>query len=310
MNKLLVTPAPHSTKQITTNAMMYVMLLALLPTAISGVVVYGLKALGLIIISTVTGYFCDTLLTYLKTNKFAFADLSGAVTGFMMALILPVSVPYYIPAIGSFVAVVVVKFLFGGIGKNIFNPAGAARVILGLMFTALSLSLFKGIALEGNVSSPLYYYLSNDYSTITIRSLFFGTAPGAIGTASIFCILVCGIALMCYKITDWTIPLGAIVTFTITAWVGKGAVSIIPYLFSGSFMFVAMFMLTDPTTSPNTVWGKLFSGLIFGAIAGLFRIYGVLGETGVFVALLAVNLISPLLDKIFAPRPLGLNRGY
>ena len=310
MNKLLVTPAPHSTKQITTNSMMYVMLLALLPTAISGVVVFGVRALGLIILSTVTGYFFDTLLTYLKTNKFAFSDLSGAVTGFMMALILPVSVPYYLPVVGSFVAVVLVKFLFGGTGKNIFNPAGAARVMLGLMFTALSLLAFKGIALEGNVSSPLYYYLSNDYATITIRSLFFGTAPGAIGTASIFCILVCGIILMCYKITDWTIPLGAVVTFTITAWIGKGAVSIIPYLFSGSFMFVIMFMLTDPTTSPNTVWGKLFSGLIFGAVAGLFRIYGVLGETGVFVALLFVNLISPLLDKIFAPRPLGLNRGY
>ena len=183
-------------------------------------------------------------------------------------------------------------------------------MLLGLMFTGLSLSLFKGIALDGEVSSPLYYFMMNDYSTITIRSLFFGTAPNAIGTASIFCILVCGIALMIFKITDWIIPVGSFVTFTIMAWVLKGPISIIPYLFSGSFIFVSMFMLTDPTSSPNTVWGKLMYGLIFGAVAGLFRVYAVLGETGVFVALVLLNLIAPLLDKIFAPRPLGIKRGY
>ena len=202
------------------------------------------------------------------------------------------------------------KGLFGGIGKNVLNPAATARVILSFIFSGLTLTLFTGIALKGDVASPLYYFSNGDYSAITIRSLFFGTAPGAIGTASIFCILVCGIALMCYKVTDYVIPLGAFVAFTLTAWIGQGAIAIVPYLFSGSFMFVAMFMLTDPTSSPNTLWGKLCYGLIFGLTSGLFRVYFVLGETGVFVALLIANIIAPLLDKIFAPIPLGIRREF
>ena len=307
-NKLLVTPAPHITKHFTTNALMFAMIMALLPTAISGVMTFGLNALWHILISVGCGYLFDLAFRYFKSKKASLLDFSGVVTGFVIALILPVSAPLYFPIIGNFIAIIIFKGLFGGIGKNIFNPAGIARVILGIIFSGLSLELFSGIALEGNVSSPLYYYALEDYSTITLRSLFFGTAPGAIGTVSVFCSLLGGIVLMCFAVTDYIIPLGSLITFIITTWVGQGAIAIVPFLFSGSYMFVTMFMLTDPTSSPNTVWGKLFYGLIFGAVAGVFRFTHVLGETGVFVALIIANILAPLLDKIFAPRPLGIKR--
>ena len=113
---------------------------------------------------------------------------------------------------------------------------------------------------------------------------------------------------MIYKVTDWVIPLTSLVGFTVITFIFKDAIAIVPYLFTGSFMFVTMFMLTDPTTSPNTMWGKLFYGLIFGLMAGIFRVNNVLGETGVFVALLTANLFTPLLDKIFAPRPIGIGK--
>lgn len=307
-NKLLVSPAPHVTKHFSTNGLMYAMFIALLPTAISGVVVFGIRSLYMMLIAVFSSYFFELFFDRLRTGKWEILDLTSVVTGFITALILPVSAPLYYPVIASFVAVIIFKGLFGGVGKNIFNPAGAARVVLGLLFSGLSLSLFSGIALEGEVLSPLQYFMSNDYSSITLRSLFFGTAPGAIGTASIFCIAVCGIMLMIYKVTDWLIPLGSIVAFSVTALIFKGAISIVPFMFTGGFMFVTMFMLTDPATSPNTSWGKLLYGLVFGFVSAFFRVNFVLGETSVFVALLFANLLTPLFDKIFAPRPLGLKR--
>jgi len=309
-NKLLVLSSPFITKSLSVNAIMYCLMLALLPTAISGVVVFGIKALYIMLISVASGYIFDLLFGYIKERKFNYFDFSGVVSGLIMALILPVSVPLYYPIIGNFISMVLFKGFFGGNGKNIFNPSGVARVVLGLIFSALSLDLFAGIALKGEVLSPLYYFTLNDYSTITLRSLFFGTAPGAIGTSSIFCILVCGICLMIYRVTDYIIPIISVLAFTVTTWVGAGAVAIVPYLFSGSFLFVTMFMLTDPTSSPNTLGGKLVYGLVFGLISGLFRINHLLGETSVFVALLIANLLVPLVDKIFVPRPLGIRRDF
>lgn len=309
-NKLIVIPAPHITKPKSTNFLMFAMMVALVPTAISGIINSGIRSLFIILISVGCCYLFEALLRFSKEGKFVWNDFSSIVTGLVLALILPVNVSLYIPVIGALLAVVIFKGCFGGIGRNIFNPAAAARVILGLMFTGLTLDLFEGtsLTLGANVASPLYYYAMGDLSNITLRSLFFGTATGAIGTVSIICVLIAGILLMSFKITDFAIPVCAIITFIITIWVGEGAKAIIPYIFSGSFLFACMFMVPDPTTSPNTIWAKLFYGLLFGFFAGILRVKFILGETSVFIAVLAVNLLSGLLDKIFAPHPIGLKR--
>jgi len=138
MNKLLVAPSPHITRHFSTNALMFSMFIALLPCAISGVITFGLDALWLILISTISGYAFDLLFRYLKDKKVSVLDISGAITGFVFALILPVSAPLWYPVVGTFIAIVIFKGLFGGIGKNILNPAGTARVILGIIFSGLS----------------------------------------------------------------------------------------------------------------------------------------------------------------------------
>ncbi|MBQ3158671.1 MAG: RnfABCDGE type electron transport complex subunit D [Clostridia bacterium] len=309
MNKLLVTPSPHITKQSSTNIMMFAMIFALIPTAMYGLVVFGVRALLIIGISVGSAYLFEVLFNLLKYRKVEWLDFSSIVTGFMLALVLPVNVPFYVPIIGSFIAIVIFKGCFGGIGKNLFNPTAAARVVLGFIFTGLTLAMFTGTALGENVASPLAYFAKGDFSAITIRSLFFGNVAGAIGTVSIICILVAGIILMAFKITDYIIPVGSIITFIAVIWAMLGATAILPYLFSGSFLFVTMFMLPEPTTSPNTVWGKFCFGLMFGAIAALFRVFNILGETSVFMAVLIMNILAPLLDKIFAPRPIGVKRG-
>lgn len=306
--KLIVSPAPHITGTNTTNVMMISMLVALMPTAIAGVINYGVRALYMIIISVVSAYLFELLFVYLKERRFVFVEYSSIVTGLITALILPVNAPLYYPLLASFLAVVVFKGCFGGIGRNILNPSAAARVTLGLLFSGLTLSLFVGAGPIENAGSPLSYFMMGDYSSITLRSLFVGSAPGAIGTASIICIIATGIMLMIFNITDFTIVVGSLITFIATVWVGKGSIAIVPYLFSGSFLFATFFMIPDPTTSPLTVWGKLIYGLLFGFVAGLFRVNFVMGETSVFVAILIVNIVAPLLDKIFAPHPIGVRR--
>ncbi len=305
-NKLTVSPSPHIVGNLSSNMMMYVMLVALVPTAISGVVNFGVRALYMMLISVASAYVFELAFCYLKDRKINWFDFSSLVTGFIIALILPVNAPLYFPVIATFLAIVIFKGCFGGIGKNIFNPSAAARVILGLIFTGLSLELFVGTGPIENAMSPLSYFMLGDYSSLTIRSLFLGSAPNAIGTASIICILIAGVFLILFNIIDLIIPICSVLTFVATVWVGKGAVAIVPYLFSGGFMFATMFMVTDPTTSPYTAWGKLFYGLLFGFFAGLIRVHFILGETGVFVAVLIVNLLTPLLNKIFAPHPIGV----
>ncbi len=305
-NKLFVSSTPHITSTVSTMYMMIVMALALVPTSVFAVVNFGIRVVYLILIGVGTSYALEKVLNLLKDKNGQWLDFSSVVTGLMVTLVMPVSVPLWMPALGSAIAIFVFKFCFGGLSKNVFNPTAAARVILSVMFSGLNLSLFTGTAIGENVASPLHYFAMGDYATINLRSMFFGSVPGAMGTVAIITILACGIILMFLKITDFVVPVGAVVTFVASVWIFKGAVGIIPYLFAGSFLFACVFMITDPVTSPNTVWGRLVYGLLFGIFAGLFMTKNVMGETGVFVAVLIVNLIAPLLDKIFMPRPLGL----
>lgn len=305
--KLFVSPAPHFTNKINTVMMMLAMLIAMVPCAVMGIINFGTKALWLILISVASSFVFDVLFGLLVRKKVFLNDFSSLVTGLMVALVLPVTVPYWLPVVASFLAIVIFKGCFGGLGRNIFNPTASARVILGFLMAGLSLSLFKGTA-GNSVLSPLEYYLVNDYSSVPIRSLFFGTAPGAIGTVCSIAIIISGVCLMSFRITDYVMPCCALISFVVTVWIGDGAIAILPFMFSGSFLFVTMFMLPDPTTSPCSIWGRFIYGLLFGLFAGLFRVTDVLGETSVFVAILMVNLLSPLLDKIFAPRPLCARR--
>lgn len=307
-NKLVVAPSPHITKYHTTNILMFATIIALLPTAISGVINFGFRALYMILISVGCCYLFEMAFKFLKDKKFEWMDLSSVVTGLITALILPVNAPLYFPVIAAFIAIVIFKGCFGGLGRNIFNPSAAARVVLGMIFAGLTLDMYVGSLALKNALSPLSYFMLGDYQSITIRSLFFGSAPGGIGTVSIICILISGVLLMAFQLIDFIIPLCSVIGFVAIPWIFKGAISIVPYILSGSFLFATIFMITDPTSSPNTPWGKLFYGLIFGVVAGFMRVFFVMGETGVFIAVLVVNLLSPLLDKIFAPHPIGVKR--
>ena len=304
--KLFVSPAPQITSSYSTLFLMVAMISSFVPICVFSAFNYGTRIVYHVLIGVGTSFLLDRVLSYAKDKEIDWLDISSVVTGFICALTLPVNAPLWMPALGSVIAIFIFKFCFGGLARNIFNPAAASRVVLSSIFSGLNLTLFTGSVLGENVASPLYYFAQGDYSSVTIRSMFFGSAPGAMGTTAIICILVCGIILMIFRCTDFIVVLSSIISFVAITWVGSGAIAIIPFLFTGSFLFATLFMITDPVTSPYTVWGRFIYGLLFGVIAGMFRITNVLGETSVFVAVLMVNLLSPLLDKVFKPRPLGI----
>lgn len=301
----LVTENPHITKNYHTSLLMGMVMLAMLPAVVAGVINFGARALLVLVISVASFYLFEILANYLVYKHVDFTDISSILSGLMLGMTLPVDVPLYYPVIGSLFAVLFIKLLFGGTGKNLFNPAASARAFLGVVFAGFSLTLFS-LVKDGSVMvSPITYFANGDYSAYTLTSMFLGSVPGGIGTTSIIAILVGGLGLIVSDVIDYKIPLFSAIGFAVIAIIFKGAISILPLMMTGSFIFVSVFMATDYVTSPSTEWGAVIYALLFGVLAALFRIFGILGESGVFIALLVANSLAPLLDKIFQPRPVG-----
>ena len=301
----LVTDGPHITKNYHTTIIMGMVMLSLLPAIVAGAINFGARALLVLLISVASFYGFEVAFSYLFYKKFDFTDISGILSGLIFGLTLPVNVPLYFPVVGGLFATLFIKMLFGGTGRNLFNPAASARVLLGVLFAGFSLSFFT-LEIEGaSMLSPITYFANGDYSAYTLTSMFLGSVPGGIGTSSILCVLIGAIWLIVAKLIDYKIPLFAVVGFIIITIIFKGEIAILPFAMTGSFLFAAIYMATDYVTAPSTEWGAVVYGLLFGVLAALFRVFGILGESGVFVALLLANSFAPLFDKIFKPRPVG-----
>ncbi len=301
----LVTDGPHITKNYHSTLIMLMVILSLVPAIVAAAINFGAWALLILVVSVASFYGFDVAFSYLFYKKFDFTDISSVLSGIIFGMTMPVSVPLYYPVIGAAFSILFIKMLFGGTGKNLFNPAASARVLLGVLFAGFSLSLFTLTKDSAFMLSPITYFAEGDYSAYTLTSMFLGSVPGGIGTTSILCLFIGAIWLIAAKIVDYKIPLFSIIGFVVITVVFKGTIAILPLMMTGSFFFAATYMATDYVTSPSTEWGAVFYGLIFGVLAALFRVFGVLGETGVFVALLLANSLAPLLDRMFMARPIG-----
>ena len=301
----LVTDGPHITKNYHSTLIMLMVILSLVPAIVAAAINFGAMALLVLLVSVVSFYGFDIGFNYLFYKKYDFTDISSLLSGLLFGMTLPVSVPLYYPVIGALFAVLFIKMLFGGTGKNLFNPAASARALLGVLFAGFSLTLFTLTADGASMLSPITYFADGDYSAYTLTSMFLGSVPGGVGTTSILCLAIGALWLIIAKVIDYKIPLFAIIGFVAITICFKGAIAILPFIMTGSFFFAAIYMATDYVSSPSTEWGSVVYGLIFGVLSALFRVFGILGETGVFVALLIVNSLSPLLDKMFQPRPIG-----
>lgn len=305
MSELLkVSSNPHVRSKVTTNGIMMTVVLALLPAAGFGVYNFGPKALLLIVLSIGTTVLTEFLFGLYK-KKMTVTDLSAVVTGLLLALNLPVSVPWWVPVIGGVFAILVVKLLFGGLGQNFMNPALAARCFLLISFPAL-MTNFNCDAYTG--ATPLAAVKAGE--SVNVMDMIIGRTAGTIGETSMIAIVIGACILLLTGAIDLRIPGSYIVSFVLFAGIFGGHGFDPAYLSAqiagGGLMLGAFFMATDYVTRPITVKGQYVFGIFLGVMTGVFRIFGP-GAEGVSYAIILGNLLVPLIEK--ATRPTAFGKG-
>ena len=314
MSELLhVSSSPHVRSKITTNDIMLMVVIALLPTTIFGIYNFGPRALLLILLSVATCVLTEYVYEKLMKKPVTVKDFSAVVTGLLLALNLPASVSWFVPVIGGIFAILIVKQLFGGLGQNFMNPALAARCFLLISFTGQMTDFSVPRGAWGNIAvdtvsgaTPLALLKSGE--TADVLSLFIGNVQGTIGETSAIAILIGAIFLLCMKIIDLRIPLTYLASFVIFIAIfgghGLDPNYILGHLFGGGLMLGAWFMATDYVTSPITKKGQIVYGVILGVLTGLFRLFGGSAE-GVSYAIIFSNLLVPLIERVTMPTAFG-----
>ena len=322
-NFLTMTASPHIKSPIKTKNIMADVIIALMPALVWAIYIFGFRALSITLISVVSCVVFEYLYRKLMKKTNTVSDLSAVVTGILLAYSLPVSVPLWLPVIGAFFAIVIVKQLYGGIGKNIINPALAARVFLFIAYpTELTAFTVPGEHLSPfvvNVSkkaadiaagaTPLVNLKNGIMPEADVTSTLIGNIPGTIGEVSATLLILTGIYLMLRKVITWHIPVTYIATIAIITFVFPlGNIpaldSMLLQLFSGGLMLGAFFMATDYVTSPATNLGRVIYGIGCGLITVFIRYFGGYPE-GVSFAILIMNLFVWYLDKATKPKVFG-----
>ena len=321
---LTVSSSPHIKGEDNTRSIMLDVCIALVfPLAIA-CYFFGLRALLLALVSVVSCVLFEWLYRKLMHKTSAIGDLSAVVTGLLIAFGLPVSVPYWIPIVGAFFAIVIAKQLYGGLGKNWINPALAARVFLFLSFpayldaAAFTPALLKpGLPLWGTIdavsaATPLAFMQNGQLPlrTYTLQELFLGQIPGCLGEVSAVILLVSGLYLLLRRVITPRIPLAYLGTVALCAFAfprGDGAAWqwVVCELLSGGLILGAVFMATDFSTSPVTPRGQWIFGVGCGLLTVLIRVFGAYPE-GVSFAILIMNSCVWFLDKMGLPRRFGV----
>ena len=299
-NKLLVSTSPHVRAEHTTSSIMKEVIFSLLPVLVFSTMYFGLRVLLLTALSMVSAVVSEYLWQKLTKQKVTINDWSAAVTGLLLAFNLPVSVPWWIPVIGSAFAILVVKQVFGGLGQNFVNPALAARCFLLVSWTAL----MTNFTVDG-VSAATPLSILKDGATAALPSTiecFLGTIPGCIGETSALLIAAGGIYLIARKIIDFRIPLSYIATVVLFTYIlgGNG----LYHAVTGGLMLGAFYMATDYVTSPMNRGGKWIMGVGCGILTVLIRQFGGYPE-GVSFSILLMNICVPLIDRFTRPRVYG-----
>lgn len=306
MNRFFnVSSSPHVRSKLTTGGVMYDVILALMPATFFGVYHFGFHAFMVIAVSILAAVMTEFIFDYIAKKSNTITDGSAVVTGLLLALCLPPNVPLYIPVLGSFFAILFVKCLFGGLGKNFMNPALAGRCFLLISFG----SAVTNFAADG-VSSATPLVDLAEGKTINISEIFLGFDSGVIG-CSIAALVFGGLYLWVVGGITFEIPVAALISFSafIALFGGQGfdPLFILAHLCGGGIVMGALFMATDPVTSPVTSSGKLLFGILVGVLSGIFRIYGNAADS-VSYAIIISNLVVPLIDEISIPVPYGYRK--
>ena len=307
MNNMIVSVNPHIYAKDTTQTIMRDVLIALFPAVIASIVFFGVKALLVEVVCVAVAMGCEWAFEKITKKPITIMDLSAAVTGLILALNLPVDIPIWQAMFGSFVAIIVVKQFFGGIGQNFANPAITARVIMLVAFSGAMTTwhnpAFAGFAADATTAAtPLAVLSGAEGQLPTLLQMFLGARGGSMGETSCLALLLGGAYLIYRKVISWHTPVAFIGTvLVLTALLGKEPLY---QVMAGGLFLGAIFMATDYTTSPPTPAGKLIFGVGCGLITVLIRVWGNYPE-GVSFSILLMNILNPYICEWTKTKPFG-----
>lgn len=327
MSKLLkVTSSPHIRHEDSTRGIMLDVIIALLPAAIWGCLLFGYKAAVVLAVTVATAVAAEAVWNIALKKQQTIGDLSAALTGLLLGMNLSSETPIWIAAIGSVVAIIVVKQMFGGLGFNFANPAMTARIVLLVSFAGRMSNFVSPIEwlssgavdtvssatpLAGTPVGELFFGAYEGgaaemvKTTYTFKQLFFGMHPGTIGETSSFLLIIGGVYLMLRRVIKPIIPAAFIGTVAVcTLIAGNTGNAFWVQIFGGGLIIGAIFMATDYVTSPTTNLGKLIFGVGCGLITFVIREFAALPE-GVSYAILIMNILTPHINRLTLSKPFG-----
>ncbi len=316
MALLKVSGSPHVQSKDTTKSIMWSVVIALIPALLVGVYFFGFRVLAVTAVSVAACILFEWLIQkFLLKGEQTISDGSAVITGMLLAFNLPSNIPFYIVIIGALVAIGVGKMTFGGLGKNPFNPALVGRVFLFLSFpTNVAMSqwptanpILGGEKLADALTGPTPLSLIKNGESLDMINMLIGATGGSFGEVSAIAIILGGLFMLLRKVITWHIP----VSFIASAWLFAGilylaGITVDPttHILAGGLMLGAIFMATDMATSPITKKGQIIFGVGCGLLTIIFRCFGPMPE-GVSFAILIMNAVTPLINKICKPKRFG-----
>lgn len=297
-NKIHLSSSPHFTEGLSTQKVMLMVIISMLPECIAGVMFFGAAALVRILVSVASCVAFEGLYQKITKQKIRISNLSAVVSGILLALVIPSTTPVWMVVLGALVAMVVAKGLFGGIGSNVFNPALTGRAFMFISFPAAMGACWFNPEIDAVSGATILSQIKNGAVTATpdlYMQYFLGNRAGCIGETSILLILISFLFLFSTHIIDWRAPVAMVATTALCTLVSGGDVLLA--LLTGGLLFGATFMVTDYATAPLTGYGRLVFGFGCGLITFLIRKIGGYPE-GVMFSILIMNCFTPFLNNL------------
>ena len=302
--KLLVSSSPHMFTRTTTSVLMRDVIIALIPSLAAAVWIFGWRAMLVTSVAVAAAVLTEYLFEKAVGRDVTIGDFSAVVTGMLLAFNLPATIPLWQAALGSIIAILVVKQLFGGIGRNFANPAIVGRIVLFLSFSqAMTAWQFPDAV---SSATPLALMRAGDMAALpSLGQMFLGLKGGCLGEVSGLALLLGFAYLLIRKVISWHTPVVFVAVVFLLSWpLGDSLTYALYQILSGGLLLGAIFMATDYATTPSTNWGRVLFGLGCGLFTVLIRQWGSYAE-GVSFAILFMNILTPYLSKWTRSKPLG-----
>lgn len=308
VSHLSVSSSPHIRSGATTTKIMGTVIIALMPALVASVIIFGPRALLVTAVTVAAAVLFEFAWCHLRHQPDSIQDLSAVVTGLLLAFNVPSTIPLWMPVVGAFVSIVIVKELFGGIGRNFANPAIVGRMVLTVSFTSRMTAFPFPNTLSGvdALTSATPLAAAGNGAQLPYLDLLLGTHGGVLGETCSLALIIGGVFLIAVGTIKATIPVTYLATVAVISLL-TGHDPLVQLL-SGGLLLGAFFMATDYTTSPYTTKGQIVYGLLLGVITCGIRFWGNMAE-GVSYAILIMNLLVPYINALTRHRPLGVGGG-